>query len=302
MTQAAPAAQATQAAPPVAETKTAAPVATQATEAQGVDLALEAASKARKAASWKRQQEEQANQLRAKADQVTAENKALKAQLAEVHQFQEQFKKDPLSVLKKLGISDQQLQKRVVEEGSLEAVVAGVKAELEATKKELQAEKDAKTQAAGQEAEKRAERVLLDLSKVKGKDNVSPRFPNLAAQPERVVITLAKQLLTDLSLKINPDTNRPAHEGVTLDQVCEYLESQYPKAKSSTDKAVEEETVVAGQEKAQTKTGTKKPITTLTNALGNTRSTLPADYDKLSPKAQRQAMAEQLRQAKKAAK
>ena len=277
-------------------TKTETETAPETKEPSKLDRAQQAADRARRASKWKREQQAKNDQIARQAASLQAENASLKSQVNQIAQFQNQLKQDPYKALKGLGLTYRDITARVVQDGSIEAVVEDLRQQLNQESKARKSLEDSINGQASAAKESAAEKELISLVKEKQKT----KYPNLSEQPDRVILQLAKSLLFELSTKTNPDTGRPAHIGVSFSQICEYLEKQYPVKKivppEETSIEEEEPTVVDGatEKKAPIE---KKKSTTLTNKLGTTKFTLPKNFASLPDKQQRKILADSIRSA-----
>jgi hypothetical protein len=257
-----------------------------------LDRASKAADRARKASAWKREQQLKIDKLAHNSAMREAEAHALRKQADEAKRFQEGLKADPYGSLKKLGLNDRQISERIVQEGSIEAVVRDLKSQLEEESKKRQALEATIESGKNAEREKVAEKELIKLVKTKA----TTSYPNLSEQPDRIVLSLARNLLAELSMKTNPETGRPAHLGVGFKEICDYLEAQYvfasakarPKAKGDEQKVVE-------SGKSEPTIPAKKSTSTLTQRLGSAKYSLPKNFDSLPDAQQRKILADQLR-------
>lgn len=235
-----------------------------------------AAERARKAAQWRRDQSAKADRLghnlalkEREAVALAERVKALEPKPAPPLSVEELAKANPYEALKLL--EDQ----RKADAKKFDDYVAKQETD-------RQAIESAKVEA-------KAELDLIEFVKVKSAD----AFPHLSRQPDRVVLTLVRSLLHELSQKTNPDTGQPAHVGVGFKDCCEYLEQQY--GLPIADRDTPEKSLTSVESGAAGKKATGERSKTLTSDLGDTKTTLPVDFDKMSDAQQRRAFAEMLR-------
>ena len=242
-----------------------------------LDLAQRAANRARKGSSKVREAQAKIDALSHTAAMAQAKAAQFEKQLGEVRSFQDQLRSDPYKALRALGMTDKQLTERVVQDGSLESLVAETKRELADTKRELEEIKSAGQREKMLAAEKAAETNLVTHVKAS-----AAQYPHLSRQPPAVLIDLVRSALNRLVQMGQPIANRQT-------EVLQYLESQY---RSNAPPVIQPAPTV----EAPSDPPAQKPkAKTLTNGLGNRKFSFPANYDQLSEREQKKIDAEFLR-------
>lgn len=258
-------------------------------EADELDAASKAARRSQKAAAWKREQQQKADINGHKAIMAQAENHRLKQELTQIREFQNSLKADPYKALKSLGLNDKDITARYVQEGSVEALVASVKEELAQERAKREALENGITSEKAEARERASEKLFINEIKVKGVE----KYPNVSKLPNRILIDQANLLLQRLSNKIDPQTGQKVDiRGVTWHDIGAFLEEEFAPKKS---KVVPPETSTDVDGVADKKTPGKKPFPTLTDKLASEKFVLPADFEKLSNKAQNKILADQMK-------
>lgn len=139
--------------------------------------------------------------------------------------------------------------------------------------------------------------------------NDEKKFPYLCQLPDEMIISQTITIINQLANRKNPETGRPANEGVTLDQIAAWLDSLCankakgkkltPVTETEIKQAVVEETAAPETSKVVATDKSKAPppkFKTLTQKSGTTKFSLPANFDSLPDHKQRSLLAEQLRQ------
>jgi hypothetical protein len=242
-----------------------APEGTQA-EPSAIERAKRAAKNARRDARRFREQSRETEQLRAQHAQAHAE-------VARLRGIEQALRSDPLAALKALGLTAQDIAKRLVKDGTPEALIANVQEQLEqerAERQKLEAQIQAeKSQAALRQAETRFVERASDTK----------RYPHVAEQPTALVLAAAKHIISVAGAQ-----GYQYSDGEILD----YLEREYA-AKSKTPK-----TQVSSASGANGKSASPASSRTLTNGLSSSRFSVPANWDSLDDASQKKILADQI--------
>lgn len=272
-----------------------APVEGAVTEESVLSQGQKAAARAREDAKRNRERVEAANRQSAAIDQTRQENERLRQENAQYQAWRESLAKDPYIALKQLGMTEEDLARRAITEGSAEQKIAHLHQQLE---QERQARLSFEQKIAQDEANKvraNSQQQLVETARDEKK------YPHLAQQPDDVIINQTYVTLQRIENTINPETGRPLGKEylakMTYDDICFILESSYEHFHSSkASKAASKSKESTGSEKDSVAPEKKPTTKTLTNKLGSQKSVLPKNFDQLPDREQRKLMADQLRQ------
>lgn len=229
-----------------------------------LDRAKAAAAKARESAGRNRH-------LMAQQKNLARQNAAAQQQIAQLqHQneqarrFQQQLAQDPYAAMKALGMTEEQLAHRAVREGTPERMIEKVQQQLH---------------------EERAARIALENRLVAERQNVAVKqgevkflqeslkdeYPNLAEMPERLVLTMAKSEVEELTAQGYDLSDFPDAD------LCALIEHRLATGKRKKAAPA----VAPGAKPPVPPKPGAKPVT-LTNGLGAKKYTMPANFEQLS--------------------
>ncbi len=250
-----------------------------------LERATKAAAKAREGSRRYAETQRQLSEQNARAQQVQREAEQLRQENAAARQREAAYKQDPYKALKDAGMTDVQLAERALRENSPEAVVTRLQEELAAERAERRAFEQRLEQRATEEREASArhQRTADFVSEADNETN----YPRLSQLAPAVQLTMARdavrQIAANMANTPGFDVRRLSHAQVA--EACELLLSPKRAAKQAAAQATE-----TAQRPAVTKPSGK----TLTNALAQTRTVAPAQWDDLTEEQQMAHMAANL--------
>ena len=271
-------------APPVTDTKAPEVAATPPAQSK-LDAASAAAERARRGSAKQKELQAKADALAHNAALAQHKVSQLQRQVEESSQLQRLLRENPVAALEKLGIDGQKLPELFLQQNSVEAVVKRLEERLNASEKARQDEarhrQEQEQRAAIEANERQAETKFLEHVTALG----DPWLSNI--KPDRLV-RLANSVALEV-IDANRKSGRPDNYGLSFDSIVEYLRSEYGPKTPKSDESLKVDAPATEEVKA----GKKKP-STLTNKLGTTVQSMPADFDKLPDREQRRLMAEQM--------
>lgn len=261
-----------------------------AAEPSAFDKAKIAADKAKKGAAANRKLRDQGVQLQQQLREQAQTTAQLEAKLRQATSYLEQAVNDPIGLLKSRGVPETELAKRVALAGSPEGQIEAMRAEIEETKRQLQAQHEQAR--AREEATRQAqvENAYLTTAKDEAK------YPNIAHLDGDVILTVTEKVIRDLRSKAVANGHVPANDEAAMARYMrqyedhhflEYLNSKFAKKAASQEPA----SAPAAPETGSTKTKT------ITNKLASAKHVAPVDFSKMNDRQQRKEMARQLREA-----
>lgn len=244
-------------------------------DAAEIDAAAERAAKAAaKAREGSRRYAEQQRQLAEQAASVrraAAEAERVRQENAEYARREAAYKADPYKALKEAGMTDVDLAQRALRENTPEAAILRAQEKAEAAEARVQAleKRIAEERAAAERAEyaRQAESSFIEIAKD------ADTYPELALRSPKVQLTAAREALAQIRAN-GHDTRH-----LTNEQIAEAAEiwlrpvGEKPKPKPAAAAPVAKPVV---------KTSGK----TLTNAVAQTRTVAPANWDSLTDEQQ----------------
>jgi hypothetical protein len=254
--------------------------------------ASKAAKKAREDARINRERVAQADQQRNQVDSVRRENERLQRENQAAREYQQRLKADPYKALKDLGMTEEDLARRSIMEGSPEQRMAQLQAQLDQEKGDRKALEDRLTGEKNAQIRAQAQKDLVSAAADETK------YPHLSQQPPDVIVHMAYNTLAKITSTIDPGTGLPIDASkMSYDDVCYVLETLYETHSSSRSKSAAskaKELIDSAKDPAAID---KKPSTkTLTNKLsGQKTKIIEVDHSKLSDRESRKILADQLR-------
>jgi hypothetical protein len=259
---------------------------TQLTKAQRADRAI---ALARNQAAKNKRLVAEKQGLAETARRQAEHTAALEQRAAQLETHLSGITRDPIATLKALGYKAEDLARAVAMEGSPEAKIAAVEAELRATQRRL----DEQTNQA-RAAQAATERDQTEAA-FKQEASNGEKYPELAQVNSDLVLSMTRQLVVEIRrAAIRRGAVPQGDEKAMARYMAEfsnhdllsYLEKSYKKKVAPKDKTT------------PVPTESPKGITkTITNRLTSTRAAMPTDFSKLSDRQQRKVMAQQLRDA-----
>lgn len=232
--------------------------------------------KAKKGAARAAQMRAERAQAERQAQIASADAQRWKAEAEARARTETALRQDPISALRALGYSPKDAAEAIKNAGTPEAALADVRKELEAERQARQTlENNLRTREQQATYEREAAAFMTAASDEKA-------YPTLSQQPPKFVLSIAESII------------RQAHANTGIvysnKEVLEYLESNW----SSHSKAAKKppEATTAASAETPGKQGTTPR--TMTNGTGSKGFTLPADFQSLPDREQKEWMARKL--------
>jgi hypothetical protein len=264
-------------------------VSTETTEAAAVaeepskaKRAREAADKARKGAAANRKLLEERTRLEDAARYQAQRTAELESRVQQADALIRGVSQDPLSVLKQLGVTAEQIAQRMAMEGSPEAKIQaleGMIAQERAERQKLVEQQKRREDAARQSQLETDYKLAAQNPK---------KYPNLDGVHPDFVLSRTRDIVRDLWAKADSSGYIPAMgrrvQDISDHELLSYLDSTYTKNGSASKSSTSE----------SPSTSSKK-TNTVTNRLQSATHAAPPDFSKMNDRQQRAWMAEQIR-------
>jgi hypothetical protein len=227
------------------------------------------AKRAKAAALRDAQMKAERSRLAEQNNRSQAEVQALRAQAQQATQTLEAIKRDPLAVLKQLGIKNDELYRRAAQEGTPEARIEALAAQLEAERKARIA---LETQTATEKEQVQYKRIEQDFV-TRSKD--AALYPALASTPSAILLAAGTKLAIDARKRTGHDYSNS--------EILSGLNKIYAAHQASTGATRKE----VPQASDSPSTGSQaranpSPSRTISNALASRSFTQPSNFDDLT--------------------
>jgi chromosome segregation ATPase len=246
--------------------------ATSEAEVSASKRAKDAADKARKGAQKNRELQEQHQRLEQQRQYEAQQSQQLQAQLEQANSYIRMLTQDPVTAMKQLGVSPEEIAKRMAMDGSPEAQINGLKEQIQAQRAELKRMQD---EAQGKQDALRREQLENEYKQ----EAQNPRkYPNLASVHPDFILAATEKLIQQLARKGYDPRRFSNHD------LLQYLDSTYSKNEAKME--TQEDT---------SPSDAPKKTATITNKLQTAKHVAPPDPAKMTDRQWKKWAAEELK-------